>query len=398
MNKLYFLNKTKFFVAAIGTYFLLVAAGLLFFVVSFGQLLAVDERQDQYEQDIEAIKERIHGVHISLDGLSSDKTTLQGTLADLDGQINQLQGWIAQTQAEIGRLDQEIATAEQDIKAQKDILNHLIFLLYERSGASALELMITADTFTDYLNDQEHLSRLKEDMTQSIHQVQALQVKLEADRQTQVTLLGNQKAQEISLNAVRWEKNNLLQVTLNEEQRFQTHLAELKAEQERLEKALEEYLASLIRSQVTFGRVTAGQMIGRNGNTGWSTGPHLHLVIYTADEVRHDPLTYLRNNNLVWPMGGSGGWVSQGFHPAHRALDIAAHEGTPILAIAAGNIIHRGCLYSGNYSTFGVILDHGGFFSIYIHMQAPNNAKYSQCSINRRSTYGTPSIDYSVTE
>ena len=225
-----------------------------------------------------------------------------------------------------------------------------------------MELIIIADTFTDYLNDQENLSRLKDDMTQSINQIQALKAQLDADRQRQLVLLEDQSAQEVSLNAIRWEKGNLLQITLNEEQRFQNHLAELKAEQEKLEKELEDYLASLIRNQIIYGRVNAGDMIGRNGNTGWSTGPHLHLVIYTADQVRHDPLVYMPANGLIWPMGGSGGWVSQGFHPAHRALDIAASEGTPILAIAAGNIIHRGCLYSGDYSTFGVILDHGSFF------------------------------------
>ena len=108
----------------------------------------------------------------------------------------------------------------------------------------------------------------------------------------------------------------------------------------------------------------------------------------------------MKNRNLTWPMGGRGGWVSQNYHSYHRALDIAAPEGTPIKAIADGTIVHRGCLFTKivKYSTFGIIIDHGQYFSLYIHLQAPNNAKYSHCSINRRSQYGTPSIDYSTTE
>ncbi len=27
-------------------------------------------------------------------------------------------------------------------------------------------------------------------------------------------------------------------------------------------------------------KVTQGQLIGYSGNVGWSTGPHLHLVVY----------------------------------------------------------------------------------------------------------------------
>ena len=109
----------------------------------------------------------------------------------------------------------------------------------------------------------------------------------------------------------------------------------------------------------------------------------------------------MRNNNLIWPMGGNGGWVSQGYHGGHRALDIAAAEGTAVKAIAAGTIVHRGCLFTDlapQYSTFGIIIDHGSYLSLYIHLQAPNSEKYSDCNINRRSQYGTYSIDYSVTD
>ena len=39
--------------------------------------------------------------------------------------------------------------------------------------------------------------------------------------------------------------------------------------------------------------VTAGQVIGAVGNEGWSTGPHLHFEIRTADDTPVDPMQWM---------------------------------------------------------------------------------------------------------
>ena len=144
--------------------------------------------------------------------------------------------------------------------------------------------------------------------------------------------------------------------------------------------------------------VRSGDKIGTVGNTGWSTGPHLHLEVITYDGRRHNPWSFINQNRLIWPVDQGQRLVSQAFHSGHRGLDISDREGTDILAIADGDIIHRGCLWSVSsiWSTFGVIIDHGSYYSLSIHLQAPDNPKYEACSINRRSQYGRKSVDYST--
>ena len=366
----------------------------------FNELIFADDTSEQLEQNIEGIKQRIEDTYIHLDGVTSEKITLQEALAQLQAAIVELQAVIAETQQEIDRLSAEIAALEIEIEAQTDVLERILVLLYQNSSVSSFELLITADSFSEYLDEQEYLERLREGVGDSVDRITNLSIELEGERERQATFLDSQKAQEVALQSALWEQQRLLNDTLNQEQLFQQQLAQLQVEQQQLERDLEDYLNSLLVERISLGRVNAGDLIGKNGNTGWSTGPHLHISIYSASSVRYDPLDFIQRYNLVWPMDGSGGWVSQGFHAGHQALDIAAAEGTPIRAIAAGNIIHRGCLITTNpkYYTFAVIIDHGDYFSLYVHLQAPNNPKYETCSINRYRNYGVKSVDYSTTE
>ena len=45
-------------------------------------------------------------------------------------------------------------------------------------------------------------------------------------------------------------------------------------------------------------RVDAGEQIAEIGNRGYSTGPHLHLEVWTADGTKINPLTWLRKRGI----------------------------------------------------------------------------------------------------
>ena len=73
-----------------------------------------------------------------------------------------------------------------------------------------------------------------------------------------------------------------------------------------------------------------------------------------------------------WPVATRSSWVSQGWHTYHRADDIAAAAGTPILPIRSGKVVFAG--WKSNCGGYQVWVSHGnGLYSAYYHMSRENS-------------------------
>jgi murein DD-endopeptidase MepM/ murein hydrolase activator NlpD len=74
----------------------------------------------------------------------------------------------------------------------------------------------------------------------------------------------------------------------------------------------------------------------------------------------------LTDREFIWPISGT---INSGFGPRgsgfHDGIDIAAAEGTPILAIESGEVIYSDRLRG--YGNMVVVRHAGGFVSVYAH-------------------------------
>ncbi len=78
------------------------------------------------------------------------------------------------------------------------------------------------------------------------------------------------------------------------------------------------------------------------------------------------PVSY-SGGAFTWPV--PGGYISQYYHYGHLAIDIAAPEGSRVLAAAAGTVIWAG--WKDNGGGYQVWIAHGsGLFTTYNHMSA----------------------------
>ena|SRR5680860_20233 len=380
----------------------LVAIVLLFFAsfliyntshVSAGKEEVLRAQTTKLEQDIADNEAR-------LESLKEQTNTLKAKIEELQIEIANANNKIELTQLKIEKLKAEIEQTQIELDRQKELLKHALVTLYKEGNISTIELLASSDSYTDFINQQEYLSRLKDRVHDSVNKVEELKVQLETEKKSQDELLLEQQTQRDILANKKSEQQVTLERTEGEEARYQAIIEDLVAQKEAAEQALNNYLASLINNAVSLGPVKAGEVIGAVGSTGYSTGPHVHFKIYTADTIQFgvEPISTMNQHGWQWPVSGGGvltqGWGCSGLGiyswnsvygcGFHDAIDIAAPEGTPLVAIADGDIIHRGCLYTGTiFSTFMVIIDHGnGYYSSYAHMVAPSDPAYNACRAN----------------
>ncbi len=79
------------------------------------------------------------------------------------------------------------------------------------------------------------------------------------------------------------------------------------------------------------------------------------------------PPAQYEGGTFAWPV--AGGYISQGYHASHPALDIAADYGTAVRAAAAGTVLYAG--WKSNGGGYQIWIAHGsGLYTTYNHLSA----------------------------
>jgi len=392
-NSTSFIRRLSLFMAS--GFFVGMAVSLLS-IPSFSQAETIGDLRDrsaQLEADINESNQEAENLH-------QEAQTLQGMISDLDADIVTANNQIELLNDEINRLKREIKEAEKEQARQEELLKSSMRALYKRGGASTFEMLVTSDSFSEFIDEQEYIERVKTGIQESTNKVIALQEQMEAQRKEQEELLAREQAAKDELQGARYARQNLLERTRGEEARYRALVETRQQELKEAEEAIARALAA--GNLASLGPISQGDFVGRVGNTGYSTGAHLHLEARSSNQYGGPFGDGILNPNSL--LGGS--WVypvnpvsvSQGFgnpwyvyvRGYHPGIDFTG-TGSTIGAVASGEIVHLGCSsdspifnYSPSYGYSAVIQHNDDTYSVYGHMQAPDSSEYNQC----RSSYG----------
>lgn len=180
---------------------------------------------------VSALEQQIRDNSAKAAQLAEEADSLQKKIADYDLQIAGVEAQIELTDLKIKQLEEELIAAQNELERQKELLKTTLIALYKKGDVSSFELLVGSQSFTQFVNEQEYLSRLKDGIQKSTEKVIALKQQIQADKEEQQKLLKQQEDQKNALNAARAERQGVLDYTRGQESSYRQMVNSLKSQQ-----------------------------------------------------------------------------------------------------------------------------------------------------------------------
>jgi murein DD-endopeptidase MepM/ murein hydrolase activator NlpD len=386
--------KSKLLKIVIAVFFLLIAAAP-----------AAASLQDDLAR-YRAEQARLQGL---IDAAHKQANTLSGQVSILDNQIKLTQIQVSSLETELAIKQGELDALTNDIGGVTVRIGNIETDLNRVAGIAAKRFRTTeairnsvpmgallvssdfqtvADNLT-YLEYIQHQDQKLFDEMRNLKDSLGVEKRTLVDKQTEVQKVKDDiqvkydevAAAKAKLDSQRADKANLLAITKNTEANYQKLLQQVQGEIQAIQVALS-------GGGIKIGPVAAGAKIANQGNTGCSTGTHVHFGYY-LNGATYDPKPKLDSGYFRWPVisprvtqwyGANYSWYMQFFGmPGHNGIDMQTGNwpnggyGSPIYASKAGtaylSVESSPCSLTGTRGK-GIVIDHGlGVKTIYWHIQ-----------------------------
>lgn len=341
---------------------LVVIIALAVFVFGTTSAQTVDELQGSIsdkQSQLGQITAQIQNLQAQIDQKQKEVASLKNEVALYDLQIQQTEAQISAVNLQIQKIADQILQTQIDIQdkqeqidKQKQVLAETLRLINEYDGVSPLEMALSENTFSQFLDQAQYATDLQ-GKTQEVldgiktlkTQLLAKQADLETQLQTQQDLKSQLASTESALADQRNAKQTVLTRTKGQEKLYQNLLTDAAKQQEQVQREIFDL------------EVSVRQKLG---------------------DKTLPPITGV----LRWPMSGilTQGYGNTGFtalgYNFHNGIDIAAPAGTNVYAAGDGVVeaTGTGTTAYGNWVVIKHTISKDGkvfnIYTLYGHLQS----------------------------
>lgn len=339
-------------------------------------LSEAQQEKKTLENDLQKAKELI-------DSLKGSKEDIQSEVEKLDKQLNEISGKVKELESQLSKKRQEIANTESALNKAKEQekkqyrnMKKRIQFMYENGQTSYVEMLLSADSFTDFLNAVEYITQISQYDRKMLKEYQNMQVTIADTQKTLETdyaslqslqaKVQEEKQAVVALeSAKKGELNDVADDLTDAQTVAKAYEAEIQAQNEVIaqiqaaQKRAAEQQAAQQQAQAAEGNQGATDAAGENQNTAQNTTPSGNGQ---------------STGSMMWPCPSSKRVTSDygprtsptnGASSNHKGIDIGAAYGADIVAADGGTVLVATYSSSGgNY----VIIDHGGgLCTVYMH-------------------------------
>lgn len=333
-----------------------------------GQALSMPSYADDLDDQVQDLQGQIDSSRLEqenwqqvIEDVSAKLKQIQADLDAADARLQGIRNKQAEINAQIVATQNEIVKMEAYLKTRQNVLNRRVRAIYMHGQLNYLEVILGANSFSDFANRVELLKRIIRSDYNLILEIQKQKAAIEAKK----AQLEEDKRQLDALAAEAEKTQKEIAAKKAEQQKVLDAAKSNKAAAAQMEQDLNAQLASvrnLIQQRLAAAEAArqAAQQAAESDNGGGGG----------SDD------NYVQGTGAMsWPCSGP---ITSPFgyrtHPIfgttifHAGIDIGVDYGTPIHAADSGVVV-----YSGWISGYGnaVIIDHGGGVStLYGHNQS----------------------------
>ena len=225
-------QKNKIYNYKVVTRSVLAFSAAAFLVVSSGSAMALS--LDELNSQKATLQQQINDGNNKSNALKDQVKSIDTQISEINLQVSNIQEQIATTKNKINELQDNLVKTQAELDRQKLLLKASIQALYKKGGASTVELLVGSDSFSQFMDGQTYLEKLKSGVQDSTQKVIALKQQLTSQQEQQKSMLSQQQAQETQLQVALNEQANLKAIKSGEKAAVDGEVVQHKEQQKKV--------------------------------------------------------------------------------------------------------------------------------------------------------------------